>query len=57
MAAYTEKSSEGTTQHKDAVIVLIGDVQFGLVIAVVATTHHSIDAIYQIKTNHELFPK
>ena len=38
MAVYTVRASEGTTQEKEAITVLIGDVWFGSVRATVAAS-------------------
>ena len=57
IAAYTIWAAEGTIQVKEAQTVLMGDVWFGSVRAVAAAWKRNMDVIYQIKTNHGLFPK
>ena len=55
--ACTMHASEGTTQVKEARTILKEDECFGSVKATVAAMERGMDAVYQIKSNHSLFPK
>ena len=57
MAVYAVRAGKGTTQEKEVATVLIGNAWFSSVRAAVAASQCNIEAIYQIKTNHRLFPK
>ena len=56
-AACTVRASEVTTQVKEARTMLKGDAWFGSVKAAAAAVERGMEAVYQIKTNHGLFPK
>ena len=56
-AACTIRAGEGTTQDKEAISVLMGDAWFGSVKAAVEASKRNMEAVYQIKSNHGLYPK
>ena len=56
-AACTMRLGESTTQDPAARTVLIGDAWFGSVRAATAAWSKNMNAVYQIKSNHGLYPK
>ena len=57
MATCAIRLREETTQVKDVVTVLIGYVWFDSIRAAATAAKRGYEAIYQIKSNHSLFPK
>ena len=55
--ACTMRASKGTTQVKEARTILKGDAWFSSVKALAAAIERGIEVVYQINSNHSLFPK
>ena len=56
-AACTVRLGEGTNTDNDTITTVIGDAWFGSVRAAVEAADRGMESIYQIKTNHGLYPK
>ena len=56
-AACTIRAGEATTQVKEAITLIKGDAWFGSVKAAAAAKERGMEATYQVKSNHGLFPK
>ena len=56
-AACTIRAGESTETDPDAKTILMGDAWFGSVKAAAEASKRGMGTIYQIKTNHGLFPK
>ena len=56
-AACTIRAGESTTQELEARTLLIGDEWFGSVRVAAVASSRNMEAIYQIKSNHRLYPK
>ena len=56
-AACTIRAGRKTTQDEAAVSILMGDAWFGSIRAIVAAAKYNMEAIYQVKSNHGLYPK
>lgn len=56
-AACTIRAGRKTTQDEAAVSILMGDAWFGSVRAAAAAAKYNMEAVYQVKSNHGLYPK
>ena len=56
-AACTIRAGEATNVHQEARTILMGDAWFGSVKAASVASKRKMEAVYQIKSNHGLYPK